>query len=480
MINFNFNGSGGVKVIFAEQTDQTEIIKWAKKATSFKAKAEDIIYLPSIDNTSYILIGLGEKDEIKIDSLRTIGFKLFQKAKQNNVTEIEVELPYLENLEINSPIDAFVEGLWQGTYQFDKYKAKKENNSNQENFNLKINFSLAPEYDISETDFNSRTTKIAEIMSGVFLARDLVNETANYLTPTKLAEAAVNNLEPLGIEVTIYEREKISEIGMSAFLAVAQGSDQEPRFIIMEYKGNPHSKKSIGLVGKGMTYDTGGYSIKPTSGMLSMHCDMGGAGSVIGTMYALAKTKAKTNVIAVIAACENMISGRSFKPGDIINSLSGKTIEIDNTDAEGRVTLADAIYFITNNLNVEKVIDLATLTGACLVALGEEYTGALTNDEDFYNEFNDAAQAVGEKVWLLPNDKKLAKNNESKVADIKNSGGRLAGTITAGQFVEEFIADEKPWIHLDIAGTAYLSKPNDYLPERATGVHVKALTKLLS
>ena len=249
----------------------------------------------------------------------------------------------------------------------------------------------------------------------------------------------------------------------------------------MKYLNNPEESEVVGLVGKGVTYDTGGYSIKQTANSMDiMHCDMGGAGTVIGTMKLIATRKLKTNVIAIVGACENMIAGGSYKPGDVISTLSGKTVEVANTDAEGRITLADSVYYATEKLKVNKVIDLATLTGACLVALGEFYTGAVTNNQEFYNELSEAAKKAGERVWQMPVDNSFRKLNNSSVADVKNTGGRLGGTITAGLFIENFVANNVPWIHLDIAGTAYLSKGEKYLPKGATGVHVKTLYNLLN
>ena len=267
-------------------------------------------------------------------------------------------------------------------------------------------------------------------------------------------------------------------MGLKAYLSVAQGSDKAPHFIVMNYAGDPDSSYKTALVGKGLTYDSGGYSLKPSNSMKTMQSDMGGSATVIGAMHAIAQKKLKVNVVAVVAACENLLSGKAYKPGDIIGSLAGKTIEVDNTDAEGRLTLADAVYYATHELKADRVIDLATLTGACLIALGDEYTGLVTNNADFIQELKDAAQKAGEKIWELPTSKHFEKQNESKVADIKNTGGRLAGTITADMFVGAFVDGDKPWIHMDIAGTAWLDNAYSYLPAGGTGIHVKTLTKL--
>lgn len=270
----------------------------------------------------------------------------------------------------------------------------------------------------------------------------------------------------------------MQEKGLLASYSVGKGSDNQPRFIVMEYLNDKDSNERLGLVGKGITYDSGGYSLKPSDSMKTMFDDMSGAATVIGSIYAMAKANLKANVVGCIAACENAVSGHSYKPGDIIGSLSGKTIEIDNTDAEGRVTLADSVYYTATELKATRVIDLATLTGACLIALGEVYTGAVTNNQEFLDEVVKSAKVSGERIWQLPTHPLLGKLNDSRVADIKNSGGRLGGTITAGMFIGEFV-NNLPWVHLDIAGTAYLSSAYEYLPLGATGVHVKTLFNLV-
>ena len=241
----------------------------------------------------------------------------------------------------------------------------------------------------------------------------------------------------------------------------------------MEYL-NGNEEKPLVFVGKGLTYDSGGYSVKPTPGMFSMNSDMGGSGSVIGAMKAIAKNNLNVNAVGIVAACENMISGGSYKPGDVIDTLAGKKIEIDNTDAEGRLTLADAVYYGADNYDPAVLIDLATLTGAVLIALGERYTGIVTNSDKAFNALQVAADEANEKIWKLPNDPAFKDLFKSDVADYKNAGGRFGGTITAGQFVGEFVKDVD-WIHMDIAGTAYYSQEFGNFPKGATGIHVKTL-----
>ena len=323
-----------------------------------------------------------------------------------------------------------------------------------------------------------KITEASNVIDGVILARDLVNEPANILYPETLAERAALAGKESGFEVEILDKNEIEALGMKAFLEVAKGSIHEPKLIVMRYMGNPKNNEKIGLVGKGLTFDTGGYSLKPSTSMDTMKSDMGGAAAVIGTMQALAKNKVQKNVIAVVAACENAISGGSYKPGDIIGSMAGKNIEVLNTDAEGRLTLVDAITYIIEKENVEKIVDVATLTGAVLVALGTEITGVISNNDDFYDELLVAGKRSGEKFWRLPNDKCFKKLYKGDFAELKNTGGRNAGTITAGMFIEEFVQD-KPWLHLDIAGTSWTDNGNDCTPKGGTGAPVKTLYELV-
>ncbi len=474
MVKVDFYKEGGVKVNFVEKKKDEDNTpdQGVMKNLFFDGSFGKISYVADGEGGVNYLVGLGKLDEFTLIDLRTLGYKLAKELKQNKVTEATVEMPDLGFCQRKTSM-AFVEGVMNIDYHFTKKTEEKKD------YDLTLHY--VPDHGPEEKHLEG-LKRVQDQLEGVFFARDLVNETSNIIFPETLADRARDTLETVGVEVTILDKDQIHDLHMDAFLSVAKGSDNDPRFIIMEYKGDPDSDEVTGLVGKGLTYDSGGYCIKPGQSMATMHSDMGGAGTVIGTMLALAKAEAKVNVTAVVAACENLVSGHAFKTGDIIGSMSGKTIEVLNTDAEGRLTLADALYYITSEKKVDRVIDLATLTGAALVALGEEYTAAVTNNNDFYMEFQEACDVAGEKVWLMPNDKKFAKmNKKTKVADLLNSPGRMAGTVTAGLFVGEFLADENtPWLHLDIAGTAFLSKANDYLPERATGVHVKALYNLLN
>lgn len=318
---------------------------------------------------------------------------------------------------------------------------------------------------------------LAALTSSIYLSRELINERANAMTPRVLADVAERVGSESGIEVEILNENEIAALGMEAFLSVAKGSDEPPRFIVMRYKGKPESDKTLALVGKGLMYDSGGYAIKPTASMYSMFSDMSGSAAVIGAIRALALTKAKVNVTAIVASCENMISGHAYRNGDIIGSMAGKTIEILNTDAEGRLTLADAVTYAWQKENADYIVDIATLTGAVVVALGDIMTAALADDETLWSAIEAASTQSGDLVWRLPFHEEFARLNKSDRADLKNSAGRGGGTITAGHFVRAFTGNT-PFLHLDIAGTAYTDAAGDRKLKGASGVGVELLYDL--
>lgn len=392
--------------------------------------------------------------------LINLGFKAINEVKRFNIYDVEVV--FNESFSNDVVLNIF-EGIKQSEYKFDDYKTKEDEECKE----LSINFSV--KQDLSLEDFNYREN----IVEGVNFTRFLVNTPAIDMYPETLAKTASEKLSSVGVNVKVLNKDEIEKLGMKAFLAVAEGSDKEPKFIIMEYLP-VEGQKPIGLVGKGLTYDSGGYAIKPAKGMATMHGDMGGSATVIGSIYALAKNKVQRNVIGFVAACENMVSGRAYKNGDIIGSMKGTFIEVDNTDAEGRLTLADAIYYAATKTDAEPIVDLATLTGACVVALGERTTGIVTNEDSLYDEFEKSSKEVGEYVWKLPTFDVLRDLLKSKRADIINSTGPYGGAMTAGLFLEHFVEDKK-WAHLDIAGPAYTKSAYDYVPFGATGVPVKTL-----
>lgn len=410
------------------------------------------------DKLEYVIVVDEDNEEPR--KLITLGFKAIKEVERFNIHDVEVV--FSEDLSKETVLNIF-EGIKQSEYKFDDYKTKEDEECKELSINLSV------KQDLSLEDFNYREN----IVEGVNFTRFLVNTPAIDMYPETLAKAASEKLSSVGVNVKVLNRDEIEKLGMKAFLAVAEGSDKEPKFIIMEYLPM-EGQKPIGLVGKGLTYDSGGYAIKPAKGMATMHGDMGGSATVIGSIYALAKNKAQRNVIGFVAACENMVSGRAYKNGDIIGSMKGTFIEVDNTDAEGRLTLADAIYYAATKTDAEPIVDLATLTGACVVALGERTTGIVTNEDSLYDEFEKSSKEVGEYVWKLPTFDVLRDLLKSKRADIINSTGPYGGAMTAGLFLEHFVEDKK-WAHLDIAGPAYTKSAYDYVPFGATGVPVKTL-----
>jgi leucyl aminopeptidase len=391
--------------------------------------------------------------------------EIINVAKQKQIESLQ--LIFSEPNDLKPLISVLFTQIFLADYSFDKYKEKKVCSKLVEIQLVLHQVSLQYEMIMQES---------LHIAKAVILTRDLVNEPSNVIFPQTLAEEIEKIGNEAGFSVTIFNETEIKALKMHAFLSVAQGSKKPPRLIVLKYTGNPENSSAIfGLVGKGLTYDSGGYSIKPTEGMFTMKADMAGAASVIGAMYVIAKQKLHCNVTAVIAACENLISGEAYKPGEIISSMSGKTIEIGNTDAEGRLTLVDAIFYAIEKEKVTKIVDVATLTGAVVIGLGNVRTGVISNDDVFYHELEKAAGYSLERFWRLPSDEDYKELLKSEIADISNTGGKMAGTITAGLFIKHFLPREIPWLHLDIAGTAYQTKKTSNSPYGATGVPVSTL-----
>ncbi len=359
-------------------------------------------------------------------------------------------------------------------YTFTKYKTIFKKN---ENIKEKINFSITS----SNKNFFIKIKKdIENIINGVFLTRDLVSEPPNYLNPEKFV-TEIKKLSKLGLKVDIFDYSKMKKMGMNALLGVAQGSKNLPYFVTITWKpNNSKNKKPLSFIGKGVCFDTGGISLKPAKFMEDMKYDMAGAGAVVGLMKTLALRKSKSYVVGAVALVENMPGGSAQRPGDIVKSYSGKTIEVLNTDAEGRLILADAIYYIDEQYKPELIVDLATLTGAIVVSLGNEYAGLFSNNDELSEKLIKAGEIENEKLWRFPLHKNYDNLMDSKIADIQNinySGG--AGSITAAQFLQRFLKNNTPWAHLDIAGMAWTKKDLDTVPTGATGYGVKLLNKFV-
>ncbi len=356
-------------------------------------------------------------------------------------------------------------------YEFKKYITKTDS----EKTTLDEIIIIGPQADEAQKLFDSY---YLPLMQGVCLTRDLVSEPANKLYPQNFAEIC-QTLSKDGLEVTLLDEKKMQALGMGALLSVAQGSAHKPYLVTMQWKGGDPSQKPIAIVGKGVTFDTGGISIKPAAGMEEMKWDMGGAGVVTGLMKSLACRKAPINVVGIIGLVENMPSGTAMRPGDVITSLSGQSIEVLNTDAEGRLVLADAICYAQQNFDPEIIIDLATLTGAMIIALGHDYAGIFSNDDALADSLIDAGIQVDEKIWRLPLDSVYDKMLQSPIADMKNIGGRPAGSITAAQFIQRFVNPGVKWAHFDIAGVAWLNKAKPCYPKGASGFAVQLLNRYL-
>ncbi|HLR21115.1 MAG TPA: leucyl aminopeptidase [Tissierellaceae bacterium] len=475
-MEFKLEQGGKTKILLVtesmdELNIQNELYQYLKESEIFKGSLKETYLDLNLNKENFLFLGLGKEKDLTINDVRKAFHKAGKDLMNIKAKSVGISITELGDLDYNEIIAAATEGLLHSEYAFEKHLTEK-----------KVKPTLEEVYfDIPSEEKDKALEAIEEtksLINGIFLARDLVNERAINMYPKILANTAKDNLEDLNVKVDIYDKKAIKDMSMEALLAVSQGSDKEPKFIVMTYNGNPDSEEKIALVGKGLTYDSGGYSLKPSLSMDTMFSDMGGAGTVIGAMKSIAKSKLKKNVVGIIPACENLISGSAYKPGDIIGSMSGKTIEVLNTDAEGRLALADALWYAATEVKADKIINLATLTGACLVALGNTTTGAITNNDKFMDEVYQASKISGEPVWQLPSHPDYKKQIKGDFADLNNTGGKGAGTITAGLFLEEFV-DDTPWVHLDIAGTAYIDKPNGYLPKGATGVHVKTLYYLV-
>ena len=424
-----------------------------------------VTYIKDEENyTKLILVGLGEKKELNTEKLRRAIGKLIKKSKELKIKELFIPNNlsiYLENIK---PELFIAETVCLADYKFDKYLSDKKDKT------LEL-VSIVGEDEVSLEE--GKTLAYA-----TNIARDLTATPANDLTPVILADKVKELAKENGFEVDVFDEKKIQKLKMEAFWQVAKGSDNPPRFIVMRYLGDKGNDDITALVGKGITYDSGGLSLKKSDGMSTMKTDMGGSAAVIGAISAIAKQKLKVNAVAIVAACENIPSAKSYHPGDIIGSMAGKTIHVKSTDAEGRLTLADAVYYAAEKENASRVLDIATLTGSCITALGKRVSAVLTNNEDFYARLLGASRSSDEKVWRLPIFDIYKESYKHPEADLNNVGEGGAGTITAGMFIGEFNKD-LPWIHMDIAGKTYVDKDLDYIAKGPTGVGVRMLYHLV-
>jgi len=419
-----------------------------------------------------VVTGLGKKQGLSQDKIRGAVAETCRLLRQKRADSIATvaQGAGVAGISLEGAAQVVTEGVLLGTYSFRKHITKE-----------------AEFGDIKQLLIvNSDGDKLPVLEQGCYrgrilaeatnLARDMVNEPANYMTPSHMAEAAKSLAETYGLEFSVLERRQMEELGMGALLGVAQGSRQPPKLIVLHYGGSGTTEIDVALVGKGITFDSGGISIKPSEGMGEMKGDMAGGAAVMAAISAIARLKPKVNVIAVIPAAENLPSENALKPGDILTAMNGRTIEIISTDAEGRLILADALGY-AKKLGAKLMVDVATLTGSCWVALGNIYSGAFGNNQELVDKVITAGAEAGELIWQMPMHEGYEEQIKSDVADIKNVGSKYGGAITAAQFLAEFVGDT-PWVHLDIAGKELSEKERAYLVKGATGVSVRTLVNL--
>ena len=418
-----------------------------------------------------LLIGGGKAKTFSTSELRKIAGTAVRTIKGKDLKSFALAAPTAVSFSAEDALKSIAEGAHVGAFDADYYKSDRKV---QEIDELTVIVPASSDAKALQAAIDIGTI-IGEAQN---FTRDLVNEPGNRMTPTILADRAKKMCEETGLKCEIYGPDKIKELKMGAFWSVAQGSQEEPRLIVMRYEpaGAPE-KPVLGLVGKGVTFDSGGISIKPSDGMEKMKYDMAGGASMIGAMRAIAQLKPKVRVIGIVCATENMPSGTAQKPGDVQIAMSGKSIEIINTDAEGRLVLADGLHY-AKQLGATHLIDAATLTGACVVALGMINVGVFSNDDEFYDGFSKSLKASGEKMWRLPVDEEYREMIKSSIADIVNSGGRWGGAVTAAMFLKEFVGDT-PWIHLDIAGVAWMEDSKPWIAKGPSGTPVRSLVEFV-
>ena len=440
------------------------------------------LHVTGIGSQRILLIGLGKKEDLTLNRIRSVVAIAARNCRRIHAKSLAVDSFTTYGISPKESARAIAEGVVLGLYKFTKYMSEKTAEKYKDKVEELI---IADSSRDNLPELKAGFTEGYTVASNANFIRDIVNEPASVMTPQVFAETASEKMKNLNVKIRILDEKEIEAEGMAAFTAVGRSVNcAPPRLVEISYEGNPGSPW-IGLVGKGITFDSGGYNIKPGESMLRMHCDMGGAGAVLGAIKSVAELGLPVNCVAVMPMAENMIAGNSYKPGDIIGSLEGKTIEILSTDAEGRLLLADALTW-TRRKGVEYLIDIATLTGRVVVALGHHLSGIMGTDPALVKSLENAGEKCGERVWELPLYKGYAMQIRSDVADLENSGGRGASTITAGMFLKEFTGDTK-WAHIDIAGTAtidasiHLYVRNPYVPkEGATAVGVRLLYQFLS
>ncbi|KPJ53377.1 MAG: hypothetical protein AMJ37_01480 [Dehalococcoidia bacterium DG_18] len=440
-----------------------------------KGKRNEITLIHSMGKIAaerVVVAGLGKEEELTLSVIRGVAAEACRFLRKVGATQVATIAhgAGVGGIDAEKSAQAVIEGAMLGLYTFRKHQTKEAEEGEIEQL-------LIVERDEERLAALERGCAKGRIMAeATNLARDMANEPANYMTPSHMAEVAQRVADEWGFECRILEQADMEQLGMGALLSVARGSRQPPKLILLSYKGGDSAKSPLGLVGKGITFDSGGISIKPSEGLGDMKGDMAGGAAVIAVMRAIGELRPKVNVTALVPATENLPDGAALKPGDIVQASNGKTIEVVTTDAEGRLILADALCY-ASNLGLSPVVDVATLTGACHIALGDFCTGAFGNNQELVDRVIKAGEEAGEYIWQMPMYEEYKEQNKSDIADIKNSAGRWGGAITGAQFLAEFVA-ETPWVHLDIAGPSRAEKDRTYLVKGATGVAVRTLVNL--
>ncbi len=469
------NLSGLLKQI--DHNSGKKITSRSMKVCNFKGKEDSCLEIVCPEGTKadrIILLGLGQSKNLSLFSYEKLGSKILDYLNSKKISDSSVCIELPEKVYARSEASAHIAfGALMNSYRFNKYFSEEKK---------KREMSIRSLLFVDSSNFIAKKKwyRLSQVAEGVFLTRNLVSEPANIMTPVQLSKEA-RKLSKYGIKVEILDEKKIKILKMGALLGVAQGSANKPYVVSMSWIGNRKNKKfDVSFVGKGVTFDTGGISIKPSGGMEDMKWDMGGSAVVIGLMRALAGRKVKANVSAVIGLVENMPSGTAQRPGDVVRSMSGKTIEVLNTDAEGRLVLADAVWFAQKKFKPNNIIDLATLTGAIIISLGQEKAGLFCNNKNLESMIHEAGNIVEEKVWSMPIDDSYDKDIASDIADMKNVGsGRGAGSTAGAMFIKRFINDI-PWAHIDIAGVTWSKKDRPLIPKGGTAYGVRILEQLVS
>ncbi len=446
-----------------------------QKKNFLDKKSNELTYYSQSGEPSVLFIKKVKIDkDFSTDFFRNYFAGLVTSLKKKNLNSVHVVVPSFLDLKDHFEnesqlLRSLIEGIHLGNYTFDNYKSDKEK---PEELSFFIHYT-------DQKILSSAINYSNKLMNAVFFSRDLVNEPSITLTPEELANRTKKELTKLGVKVSVFDKSELKRRKMNAILAVGGASDEPPCLITMHYKPRGKAKRKIALVGKGVCYDSGGLSIKPTSSMLEMKADMAGGGAVIGIIKAAAMMKLPVEIIGVVPAVENMIGGSSYKPGDVVKAASGKTIEVKDTDAEGRIVLADALHYASQQ-KPDEIIDFATLTGAVVVALGDIAAGLFTNDDRLADELLQSGKNTYERLWRLPFWKDYNEMIKSDIADVSNLGPRWGGAITAGKFLEHFVDEKIPWAHIDLAGPAIKHKSNNYTEKFDTGFGVRLMVEYLS